>query len=280
METLEKTMGTKQVTIVIPVYKTVLSEHEKISMDQARNVFSGYDIWLIAPESLLIDFEHGGCVKRFDDYYFQSVDTYSELLLSLEFYSAFLEYEYMLIYQLDAFVFYDDLEYFCNLGYDYIGAPWIDGIPVKIRNKTKILFVGNGGLCLRNIQSVIRLLNDYYEEAQSYKGPEDFFFSYHDSRNFRVAPVKQALKFAFELKNKRCFLLNKQKLPFGCHAWERYNIEFWKPYIESYGYKINTALIEGGNWDKKFETGILRKVSAFILRKIVDCKKIRNEDIN
>lgn len=274
MERLEKDVGRKQVTVVIPVYKTVLSDHEKISLDRAKNVFSAYDIWLIVPEALDIGCECEVHVKKFNDYYFQSVDTYSELLLSIDFYNAFYEYKYMLIYQLDAFVFYDNLEYFCSLGYDYIGAPWIDGIPVKIRNKTKVLFVGNGGLSLRNIHSTINLLKNFREEAQNYKGPEDFFFSYHDSCDFRVASVKEALKFSFELKNKRCFLLNKKKLPFGCHAWERYNIQFWKPYIENYGYKINPALIDKGNWDEKFEVGVLRKVSASILRKIVDYKKI------
>ena len=31
----------------------------------------------------------------------------------------------MLIYQLDAFVFQDDLAYWCQQNYDYIGAPWL-----------------------------------------------------------------------------------------------------------------------------------------------------------
>ncbi len=38
------------------------------------------------------------------------------------FYKQFLNYEYILIYQLDAFVFKDELNY-CSQGIDYVGAP-------------------------------------------------------------------------------------------------------------------------------------------------------------
>lgn len=44
-------------------------------------------------------------------------------MLSAEFYDRFAAYEYVLIYQLDAFVFADRLAEFCQMGYDYIGAP-------------------------------------------------------------------------------------------------------------------------------------------------------------
>jgi len=44
-------------------------------------------------------------------------------MMSPAFYDAFKAFDYILIYQLDAFVFRDELEYFCSLGYDYIGAP-------------------------------------------------------------------------------------------------------------------------------------------------------------
>jgi hypothetical protein len=28
-----------------------------------------------------------------------------------------------------------------------------------------------------------------------------------------------------------CFELNGRKLPFGCHAWQRYDRGFWEPYL-------------------------------------------------
>lgn len=44
-------------------------------------------------------------------------------MLEADFYRRFGKYKYMLIYQLDAFVFSDKLLDFCEMGYDYIGAP-------------------------------------------------------------------------------------------------------------------------------------------------------------
>jgi len=48
---------------------------------------------------------------------------------------------------------------------------------------------------------------------------------------FRLPPVDVALRFAFEASPQMCFELNERKLPFGCHAWERYNRAFWEPYL-------------------------------------------------
>ena len=65
-------------------------------------------------------------VVRFDPGFFRSTDTYSRLLLSAGFYQAFASYEFILIHQLDVFVFRDELADWCARGYDYVGAPWID----------------------------------------------------------------------------------------------------------------------------------------------------------
>jgi hypothetical protein len=54
--------------------------------------------------------------------------TYSQLLMSKEFYELFIEYDYIIIYQLDCFVFKDSLENWLYTGFDYIGAPWVDGV--------------------------------------------------------------------------------------------------------------------------------------------------------
>ena len=46
------------------------------------------------------------------------------LMLSPFFYESFLDFKYVLIHQLDVFIFKDELNYWCNQNYDYIGAPW------------------------------------------------------------------------------------------------------------------------------------------------------------
>ena len=162
----------------------------------------------------------------------------------------------ILIYQPDAFVFSDELLDFCNLKYDYIGAPWINGLmlqPYMFRgsmylnkvlpflNKPNRYYVGNGGLSLRNVQSSIKLLNTVKTIAHNWYANEDVFWSVYGTKLdsiFKIAPFKVALQFAFELEPEQCFSLNNNKLPFGCHAWAKYNIDFMRTIFHEYGYEI------------------------------------------
>jgi hypothetical protein len=72
------------------------------------------------------------------------------------------------------------------------------------------------------------------EELKSYTFNEDLFWSLeapkHDSQ-FRVASAEVALPFAFEMSPSWCFENNNNKLPFGCHAWARYDRAFWEQYL-------------------------------------------------
>ena len=47
---------------------------------------------------------------RFSDHWFHRVSTYNKLMLSLDFYVRFSAYGYLLVYQLDAWVFSDELD--------------------------------------------------------------------------------------------------------------------------------------------------------------------------
>lgn len=53
----------------------------------------------------------------------------------------------------------------------------------------------------------------------------------HYYPEFKIAPVEEALRFAFECVPRYCFEKNNFNLPFGCHAWHVYDIDFWKPYL-------------------------------------------------
>ncbi len=48
---------------------------------------------------------------------------------------------------------------------------------------------------------------------------------------FHVAPVEEAVKFAFEQNPSEMFASTKQTLPMGCHAFNCHNPEFWKKHI-------------------------------------------------
>jgi hypothetical protein len=63
---------------------------------------------------------------------------------------------------------------------------------------------------------------------------EDGFFSVQAKMidpAFKVAPYVVAARFSFEQKPARLYKLIGNMLPFGCHAWAKYNPQFWKEYI-------------------------------------------------
>jgi hypothetical protein len=241
----------KQVAVVIPVYKAELSELEDISLKQAVRTLGRYDIYFMMPDTLEFNmYEDTICREKFDSSFFTSIAAYNELMMKVDFYERFRKYEYILIYQLDAFVFSDQLEYFCSLGYDYIGAPWISGAFWYVDSRHCIWNVGNGGLSLRKVDSIINLLKSEKKCRNNLKINEDVYFAISNGENFSVAPQNIALKFSLESEVRECYRLNNNFLPFGCHAWAKYDLKFWKPYIESNGYYISAECLLHGHIDE------------------------------
>lgn len=239
-----------EVIVVIPFYHIDLSEKEIISLKQVYKVLGKYDLCLIAPLRLKPFLQNDKYqVEYFEDTYFEGVSAYNQLMLAKEFYERFIKFSYVLIYQLDAFVFYDKLSYFCSLGYDYIGSPWIYPEMGKVGETFQKTYVGNGGLSLRNTRNCMRLLDDKALEVKDYAYNEDFFFSVAKD-GFKVASLSTALEFCFETHVRKCFEINDRKLPFGCHAWERYDYSFWKPYMENQGYDLSKLEIKTGSEDQ------------------------------
>lgn len=248
----------EQVAIVVPTYKTELSESEQISLSQLLKILGRYDIYCAVPEGLQAKYFSKVLIKQFSDSYFSDITGYNRLMLSVDFYKEFETYRYILIYQLDAFVFSDCLLDFCNLGYDYIGAPWLTGMRKRINDTYVYANVGNGGFSLRNVQRTIALLNANKTELENYCDNEDKFYAFSNGPFFKVAPISIALGFAFERQVRECFALNHCKLPFGCHAWERYDYSFWKTYIEEAGYTLSIRESDFGTEDEKNRDGYIQ----------------------
>lgn len=246
-----------EVAVVIPVYKTDLSEYETISLDRSLKIFCGQKIIILSPRGLplerikllnAINYE----VQCFQESSFTSIESYSRLLLSSDFYIRFIKYKFILIYQLDAFVFSDQLIDWCRQSYDYIGAPWFGVDWFSEHHKPGLgnfwghlgiqkCMVGNGGFSLRRIRSFLFALLVLKERAENWTHNEDLFWSFEVPNNlpfFTRPSVEEALKFSFELNPKECFAANNRLLPFGCHAWEKYDIDFWRPKFAAYGYQI------------------------------------------
>jgi hypothetical protein len=63
---------------------------------------------------------------------------------------------------------------------------------------------------------------------------EDLFIAArarHYDPDFHIAPLTEAFRFAFDEFPRECFERNGRRLPFGCHAWPKYDRAFWEPYL-------------------------------------------------
>ena len=245
----ESSCKENEVIVVIPTYKENLLPSEQVSLNQAYNILHKYPICFMAPNRMKSFLTNKNlAAEYFDDEYFLNRIGYSKLLLSPEFYQRFSNYKYMLIYQLDAFVFYDRLEYFCSLDYDYIGAPLpiVKAVPTMVNTTTKYKeIVGNGGLSLRKISSFIKVTKDILNNSillgceDVWPRSQDMFFSYcgmNDSINFSTPNAELAGTFAFQynaVNYKKRF--SNDNLPFGCHAWSLpEQFIMWQPHIEKF----------------------------------------------
>lgn len=254
-----------EVAVVIPIYKSELEQFELIALEQCFKVLKNHPIIIIKPSGLLLKSEQFDFDKvtqiSFPDSYFKSALTYNELMLSFNFYESFLDYKYILIYQLDAFVFKDDLIFWCNKNYDYIGAPWIassSNNPFVVflnkilsvfeskqkKERKKIFFkVGNGGFSLRKVASHYQIskenANYINELLTSQRGTldaiEDVFWSIKAIDflpSFKIPDYKEALNFAIDRKPKFAFKLNNNQIPFGCHGIDKPKVvNFWKKFM-------------------------------------------------
>ncbi len=269
--------------VLVPIYKNFekLSENEILSLEQLLVVLKNYPIVFIGPERIQYDVYLSFCRERgivvavelFSNSFFDNVVGYNLLLQEKLFYKRFSSYQFMLIYQLDAFVFRDELEFWCSKNYDFIGAPWFKGWD-EPSEKAEIIGVGNGGLSLRKTSMFLKLLRkirylkflhrlytsshlnkliefrhfllpfkmitQHYFDHEVFESilkgnhlNEDYFWAIQMPKCFHfmnIAPINEAIKFSFEVNPRLLYDLNNKMLPFGCHAWERYDVEFWKEF--------------------------------------------------
>lgn len=268
--------ASKLVAVVVPMSnRAELTQDEEISFRHLIHYLGTYDKYLVVPKNLQVDFPGFG-IKRFDKKFFGSAIAHRDLLFSPQFYKRFIDYKYILIYHLDSLVFSDQLIEWCEMDFDYIGAPWIKhedapyaGNPAY-ENK-----VGNGGFALMKVESFLKVLGSkvyaidpdiYWEQHYASKPksiqyinlPKKFAMHFRFFNNakweisrfglpgierffanratyfypeFKIAPLETALRFAFECVPRYCFEKNNFTLPFGCHAWHKYDREFWEPYL-------------------------------------------------
>lgn len=259
------------VDIIIPIYKKLPDEDDVISLNQVFEILGDYNITFVHASSLEITaYKKFSRAKfeMFNDYFFESIYGYNQLMLSSALYKRFSK-KYILIYQTDAYVFKDELLEWVAKDYDYIGAPWLrskEKIPFikKIWDsgisfiKSKINFkenkniqkdksllynqIGNGGLSLRKRKKFIEVLDLLSDVVKIYLKPEnqgsfyaeDVFFSIEPQRHritFLKPNFKEACGFSIENKPDKAMIYTNGQLPFGCHRWNKESRGFWEKYF-------------------------------------------------
>jgi len=85
--------------------------------------------------------------------------------------------ETFLTFQLDTLISAKYKDYIYDfLEYDYVGAPWPPGIPIRDENIE--ILVGNGGLSLRKKTAILNTIKSDITNTR-YENNEDLFFSKH-----------------------------------------------------------------------------------------------------
>jgi hypothetical protein len=255
-----------QLSVVVPVYRAFLDPHETISLESAFRVLGAHHLVMVKPAGLdTTEIEARfpfRAIETFDPPYFASVQGYNRLLLTAGFYQRFLASTYLLICQLDVFVFRDELAGWLARDYDYVGAPWLSGNAASLlihrvamaigrllpggreRNYTYETRnrVGNGGFSLRKVETHHRLslelkdaIDRYLRHAGTHHFHEDVFWSLEPARHgcrHRTPEVEEALAFAWDVNPERLSALAGGRLPMAAHGWYRgRHLEFWAPRV-------------------------------------------------
>lgn len=86
----------------------------------------------------------------------------------------------------------------------------------------------------KRILKRLKIRNNARWEMSKYKHNEEAFWANratHYYPEFTIPSVETALRFGFECVPRYCFEKNNFTLPFGCHAWQKYDRDFWEPYL-------------------------------------------------
>jgi hypothetical protein len=264
--------------VVIPVHRPKPTADEQISLLRCATVLGPHPMRIVYPNGLDTAPYKTLLPKALPlpvpKAWMTSISAYNQMMVNPSFYAMFNDYTHLLIHEPDALVLKDELLFWCQKKYDYIGAPWFDGFS-NANSEAHIMGVGNSGFSLIRVKAITSLLASRFRLlarpwlfrqllkkligrqtafsfqlllqclgwAGTFQGAhlfmqqnwDDFLFRYSHSADpdFRIAPVSEALLFSWEVNPSICFRLNGGVLPFGIHAWNRYDRFFVENLLQS-----------------------------------------------
>lgn len=185
----------ENIVIVIPYYKNSINDFEKKSWKSLIKFYPNIPKIGVMPKGVSFPIKHPSIIKTeyLDPSYFKSVHATNKYYLNKQFYKRFIVYEYMLLFELDCLIVKDNLSYWLNKNYSYIGAPTVKKSLLHFSNRAprKLKYFCNGGFSLRKISHFINVLesdkfyflNNYtWRELKRFKRILDFSNLYFKSK--------------------------------------------------------------------------------------------------
>lgn len=233
--------------VIIPASSSYPSKMELEALKRCLIILNNYDIYLVYPYGIDIS-QYKQAAKKtgkilkykaFPNSYFHSYRAYNLSCVDSLLYEQFTQYKYLLLCQLDAWVFSDKLEKYCSCNLDYIGCPWTNG-----KWGTEFELAGGtagGGFSLRKVSSFIEAIYKYNLSRILYPhinfrnfANEDVLISYIFPKtvpSFRISEPPLSINFCFSLWYHPEYLIPYcTEFPFGAHAFHK-ACEFYKKYI-------------------------------------------------
>lgn len=236
-------------------------------MGNNARVLNGYPFVIIGPKNAILEMGEAEkvvrsenvavCVRSFPNDDFANIAGYNTLLKSRRFLDIFDNTDLILSCQLDAVILSDELEKWLLRGFDFVGAPHFKGYSTP-EMPPRLIPGANGGLSLRSVDASKRALDIVRTVKKTLRSKLVAWSGLPKLSNlllrtkpwlltkpninegiswsilipsiisdYRVATPQIAAEFAFEVLPRYLFGMNSKALPFGCHAWQRYDQEYW-----------------------------------------------------
>lgn len=259
--------------VVVPVHKAAPSVTEAASLAACRQQLTDHPVYLVYPETIspqaYLDIHPSLKLQPVPAAWLASVHAYNQMKMDVTFYQLFASYEFLMTYELDAWIFSAAIEEHNGFTYDFIGAPIFEGF-MEAGPDAGFLPQLNSGFSIRRVPSCLKALDQLRRYRSRWKLQRFFLEKFRFLRRwvspvlyqvifddqlkgyftgwyfhedmiwthivpvlfpfFKVAPPDIAARFSFEVNAP--VLLERQHgvLPLGCHAWAKFPA-FWQQYI-------------------------------------------------
>jgi hypothetical protein len=220
---------------------------------------------------------------RVEPHWMASVQAYNKMMISPLVFNALDGYTHMILHEPDAIVIRDEIDHWCNQPFDYIGAPWFEGWTNPAPD-APVIGVGNSGFSFHRLSTSRRITasrrrwypwttvaKDLIQGLRGKRGRLkrgliglgsggllsgahklyekncDVFWSFTVPKiatTFRIPPPDIAVRFAWEALPSRCMEMCRGILPFGIHAWAKYDFDFLVQHLLSAGVDLHEVIQE------------------------------------